>query len=65
MATTQADLDALDEAIASGTLQVRFADRQVTYRSLDEMLRIRARMDRALNGAGTRRVKIAARSGWR
>lgn len=27
----------LGEAILSGTLRVRFADRDVTYRSLDEM----------------------------
>lgn len=43
MAFTSADLDALDRAIASGTLRVRFSDgREVTYQSLDAMLRARA-----------------------
>ena len=42
MAWTQSDLDAIDRAIASGELTVHFADRSVTYRSLDELLKIRA-----------------------
>lgn len=41
MAWTQAQLDALETAIASGSLRVKFADKDVTYRSLDEMMRIR------------------------
>lgn len=41
MAYTQLQLDALDKAIAEGALTVKYADKQVTYRSLDEMLRIR------------------------
>lgn len=41
MAYTQADIIALDKAIASGALRVKHADRDVTYRSLDEMLRTR------------------------
>jgi hypothetical protein len=41
-------LRALDRAIASGTLIARYGDHQVTYRSLDEMLRIRAVMREAL-----------------
>ncbi len=36
------DLDALDTAIKSGTLRVQFADRSVTYRSISEMLQVRA-----------------------
>lgn len=43
MALTSADLDALDAAIASATLEVRFADgRTVKYRSTDDLLRARA-----------------------
>jgi predicted DNA-binding transcriptional regulator AlpA len=38
MAWTQAEIDALKTAIAKGEKQVTFADRSVTYRSLDEML---------------------------
>jgi len=44
MAWTQTQLDAMNAAIAEGTLTVRFADRSVTYRSLNEMLRIRTLM---------------------
>lgn len=41
MSFTQAQLDALDKAIAEGVLTVRYADKQVTYRSLEEMMRLR------------------------
>lgn len=41
MAYTADDLNALDRAIVSGSLRVRYADREVQYRTLDEMIRIR------------------------
>ena len=41
MAYTQAQLDALDEAIVSGELTVKYQDKLITYRSLEELLRIR------------------------
>ena len=42
MAWTQADLDAINEAIALGASRVRFADnREVTFRSLADMRSIR------------------------
>lgn len=45
MAWTTADLDALDEAIATGATEVRFSDgRTVRYRDLSEMMRIRRLM---------------------
>ena len=45
MAMTTADIDALDAAIASGASKVRFADgREITYRSLAEMLTARSRI---------------------
>jgi hypothetical protein len=38
MATaTQAEIDALEAAMKSGVLRVRFADRDITYRSQSEM----------------------------
>lgn len=37
-------LAALDAAIATGALTVKYGDKTVTYRSLDEMLRIRKLM---------------------
>ena len=41
MAFTQEQLDALEEAIASSTLEVQYKDKKVTYRSMAEMLRAR------------------------
>jgi len=41
MAFTLDQLTALDAAIAQGALTVKYADKEVTYRSLDEMLRLR------------------------
>ncbi len=38
---TQEQYEALNKAIAQGTLTVTYSDKTVTYRSLDEMLRIR------------------------
>ncbi|MCC6389136.1 MAG: hypothetical protein IT167_00940 [Bryobacterales bacterium] len=54
MAWTQAHLDAIEAAIASGELTVRFGDRTVTYRSMDELLQARAVIKEALAAqAGT------------
>jgi len=44
MPVQQSEIDALNEAIASGERLVRFADRTIEYRSVDEL--IRARDDR-------------------
>lgn len=48
MAFTQDQLTALDEAIALGSLTVKYADKEVTYRSLNEMLTIRDLIQRSL-----------------
>lgn len=37
MAWTQTDIDKLKAAIGQGATKVKFADREVTYRSLEEM----------------------------
>ena len=59
MAWTDADKTALDAAIAQGVLRVDYADRSVTYRSLDEMLKLRALMSgEQAAAAGTARPKI-------
>jgi len=59
MAWTQTDIDKLKAAIAQGATKVKFADREVTYRSLDEMretLRIlQAEVDQA---AGLTRTRV-------
>lgn len=55
MAWTQAQLDALNKAIANGSTKVKYADREVTYRSLSEMLKLRTLMTDELNPASTTR----------
>lgn len=48
MAWTTSQLEALESAIAQGTLTVEYADKKVTYRSLEDMLRLRDLMRREL-----------------
>jgi hypothetical protein len=48
MAYTNEQYLALKEAIAGGELSVRYADRNITYRSIDEMLRIQKLMEAEL-----------------
>lgn len=45
---TKQQLETLEAAIAEGVTRVRYADKTVEYRSLDEMLRIRNMMREAL-----------------
>jgi len=44
VAWVQSDYDALTKAIAQGATSVRYGDRQITYRSLAEMLQLRQQM---------------------
>ena len=44
MAYTQSQLDALEKALAEGAETVKYQDKLVTYRSLDDMLKIRDMM---------------------
>lgn len=46
-------LEALDNAIAEGVLEVKYADKSVTYRSLDDMLKLRDLMKRELGLTNT------------
>lgn len=39
MAWVLSDIEALEKAIATGATRVKYADKEVEYRSLDEMLR--------------------------
>lgn len=48
---TQAHLDTLDEALASGVLLVDFGDRKVRYLDYDDMVRARERVYKALRRA--------------
>ncbi len=57
MAFTQAQLDAIEEAIASGAMKVKYADKEVTYQSMSDLLRARDTIRRALGittGASSR-----------
>jgi thiamine monophosphate synthase len=48
MAFSQNQLDALEEAIAKGVTRVQYEDKEIVYRSLDEMMRLRDKMLREL-----------------
>ena len=47
---TKADLDKLNEAIYSGARRVKYRDREVEYRSIEEMKAARDLMIAELNG---------------
>jgi len=57
---TQADLDALEKAIYQGVLQVKYTDKEIRYRSLDDMIKARDLLRHKLGldtaPRGTRRV---------
>lgn len=56
---TAADLTAIDDAIKSGALSVRYQDgRQITYRSTDDLIRTRDLINNEVAvDAGTRRKR--------
>jgi len=60
---TQNQLDAIEEAISSGAMTVSYTDGQgssksVTYRSLNDMIKIRDIIRRALGQVPTRTARI-------
>lgn len=56
MADIQAQLDALDRALASGAMRVKNANgEEVFYRSVSDMLRVRARLAADLAGTAAPR----------
>lgn len=56
MAYTQEDLDAVRAAKASGEEEISFADgRRVRYRSIDELTKAEADIQRELNATNNRR----------
>lgn len=60
MAFTAADLVAIDAAIASGELVVKKGDRQVTYRSMDELVKARQMIaDQVATATGGLRHRLA------
>ncbi len=53
MAVTQQDIDNLTRAIASGERQVAIGGEQITYRSIDDLLKARDRLQRELAAQDT------------
>jgi RecB family exonuclease len=51
MALTQADLDALDQAIASATLEVEFDGRRQRFQTTSELIKARDHVARVVNQA--------------
>lgn len=64
MAWTTDDLDAIKKAIAQGALTVKYADKEVTYRSLNEMLKIKGLIESELGiNQGTGRILATFKKG--
>jgi len=63
MAYTQTHLDALQEALASGTLTVTFEGRSMTYRSVQELQRAISVVQNSLNQQSGKRVRQYRLSG--
>lgn len=51
MSFTQSQLDAINGAIASGTLRVTYDGKTVEYRSMAELVQAKGMIERALNAA--------------
>ncbi len=51
MSFTQGQLDAINAAIASGTLEVTYDGKTVRYRSMAELVQAKGMIERALNSA--------------
>lgn len=58
MAFSLAQLTALEDAISQGALRVKFSDREVQYRSLEEMIRLRDLMRKELGVASAPSKRI-------
>ncbi len=66
MAFTQANLDAVEAAVASGELRILFDGREVVYRSMDDLVRARDVIKTSLQSSGVlptaTRTSYASRS---
>jgi hypothetical protein len=57
---TQADLDALDQAIAKGVKSVKYTDKEIVYRTLSEMLQLRDFIKNCLTNTSRQRLRTYA-----
>jgi hypothetical protein len=57
MAFTQTQLEAIEKAIAEGVLKVKYENKEVEYRSLDDLLKLRdlIKAELGLSARGGRR----------
>jgi hypothetical protein len=58
MAFTQKHLEAVETAIARGEKTVRYTDRTVEYRTVDELLKAREEIRQSLVNAATPRSRV-------
>lgn len=69
MAWTQADIDDLKKAIGSGARTVKFGagsgSREITYNSIDEMLKALGVMEAEVNGGSSGYVLVDVGRGFR
>lgn len=62
---TQAQIDKLIEALGTGAERVRYADRSVDYRSLDELLKLLGHMqDDVLPRTKIRHIRVNSSKGF-
>lgn len=59
MAFTQADVDAIDRAIASGELLVRIDDKETRYQNADDLLKRRNQILSVLQNRSSARYQLA------
>lgn len=66
MAVSQSDIDALNEAIASGERQVSLNGQQVTYRSIDQLILAKQHLERELvrESATTASTRVRKQIYW-
>ncbi len=64
VAFSQTDLDAIRAAIAKGEKMVQFADRSVTYRSMDELFQAEARIAQALRTSRAKQTLVVSSKGF-
>jgi hypothetical protein len=55
---TQAHLEAIEEAIAGGYLKVRYDDKEVTYQSIEQMMKARSLIQSGLAATTSPVVRI-------
>lgn len=66
MAWTQADLDKINSQIVRAAQSVRAGDKAVTFRPLDELMRVKAEIETSLatsSGSRVRAVRLCGEKG--